>query len=225
MPYNMSLIERKNVVQVKTAGEGFVNQPSKIGVEYRDTIKESLALSTTLLALNLLLRMKFHGRFGNAGVSKEHDNPTISPAVFALLALTVPVAEEAVFRGLPNGLIKLAGGDPKKAHWEVGVPAGIAFAYAHNYVGPETQKETAESDSLSEYKAKRISLKDKFDWKKIPLLPLLSGLFNWHIARKRGLDHAIIAHLINNAEMLTLFHTVNGLRKINRPRTQLASLK
>ena len=111
----------------------------------------------------------------------------------ALATVIAPALEELIFRqALPAGLgtilKSLRPNDEGDINWKVGIPVTALFALVHDF-GTE-----GEGDEE----------RPSFQKDLIPLGQFVTGLALWVLKRKKGIDHAIVAHATFNATYFLL---------------------
>jgi membrane protease YdiL (CAAX protease family) len=117
---------------------------------------------------------------GGAGIGETKksnilkDKPLKS---FFLTVLLAPLIEEAGFRAQFSDAVKPC---DNQIRWDIGVLSSALFSLIH-VIGPKDN-----GTGL------------KFN-KTLPLTQFLGGLFYWYFMRTRGVLHAMLAHVMNNA--------------------------
>ncbi len=109
-------------------------------------------------------------------------DPFLAYRLYSTVALTGPIAEESLFRIVPNMFLSREG-----SQWMVGVPSALAFAAIHNVI---TQGPAGRSVELAP--GVRLSLD------MVPLPQFLLGAFCWHVMRRYGDLAPYVAHALNN---------------------------
>lgn len=146
--------------------------------KYLDTaLEQGLVMIAKTISTTVMNRLEIEN--GNKSLTDEDlvkylkDKP-----LEGLLKITVlgPVFEEMIYRFFPDAFI---GANNKSLSWDVGIPTSLIFALAHNHY----------VDEVGDLKFA----------KSIPLTEFMGGLFYWYLMRKKGFDHAVLAHTINNA--------------------------
>lgn len=123
---------------------------------------------------------------GNAGFDQKKLKEFMEKPFYQSLLLVggaVPLIEEAIFRALPQLIVR---NGSKDSVWEIGVPVSAIFALVHNF---KTDEATGKS---------------VFATDKIPLYQFIGGLFFWKMMREKGFPHAVLAHSTVNSSVLTV---------------------
>ena len=109
-------------------------------------------------------------------------DPFLAYRIYSTVALTGPIAEESLFRIVPNMFLSREG-----TQWQVGVPSALLFAGIHNVSthGPA-------GPSVEVAPGVRLSLDV------VPLPQFLLGAFCWHVMRRYGDLAPYVAHVFNN---------------------------
>lgn len=181
--------------------EGAINKRiEKVGDKYRPieeqdqsklrtAVEASLMLAGEFIAREVFAKMGFKGAISFEEFKDDaQKTDTFLRLLFAMPAvILMPIIEEIFFRAVPSEVLagrKYRGSKEKR--WEMGIPVSILFALAHNL----------EKDKLTD------SMKLASFGEKIPLGQFIGGLFFWYLMREKGLSHAVIAHQVQNAEII-----------------------
>jgi len=177
------------VAQTKSPGAITNNQPpSPNQASAAETKKTSLA-ETGLEQLFMTAATNFGeyildkiglpigGSAQNAAMIKE----TIRKPGGPFMAIVPgPIIEELLNRALPGFIASEILGLKKGSLWEIGIPTSLFFALGHNL----------EKDFFG---------KVHLNLERIPLMHFISGMYFWFLMRNRGIEHAMLAHIENNA--------------------------
>jgi len=100
--------------------------------------------------------------------------------ILGSFAIEGPLVEEVIFRLFPQ----IAFGST----WAVGIPATLAFGFAHNF----HLEERPDGEPIHRFSTT------------IPIIQLASGAHFWDVSARRGFSHALAAHIVSNLWPLTL---------------------
>lgn len=156
---------------------------------FNTEVETALLTMAELVSASIIKALKIP--VGNAAMDQEKLRKTLDKPLYKTILIkgvSVPILEEAFFRGLPNLIIK---GQPKKDLWQIGVPVSAIYALCHNLITDENTGNPV------------------FATNKIPLYQFINGLFFWKMMRERGFPHAVAAHVTINSIALTIGELLN----------------
>jgi membrane protease YdiL (CAAX protease family) len=134
------------------------------------TVQGFAFLGMQLSFVSILSRLGLQ-KVGNADASKIKRDLIQKPVQeFMIAAVIAPVLEECLFRALP-GVISTS--------WPMGLASTLLFAMIHNF-------KTNDRGKIG------------YDYRNVPLMQILGGLYFWNIYSHYGLGMAIYAHSLHN---------------------------
>ncbi len=170
---------------------GFRETPKTKAGRVGETVAEgvTLALAAPVLVLATKALFDMAGlddwNTGNANSTALEKAFAEDPLSFTFGAtVTGPITEELIFRGIPLGIVALLGLGNKGA-LATGTTFALAFSLLHN---------------LQEIPGGGLTYVNGF-----PTSIFVSGLAYWNIARRKNLNHSILAHGTRNATGIGMY--------------------
>lgn len=157
------------------------------------TVKEGVLLMLLANATAVVLTLAHAKFFLQSGVQTQGVNQMLRGNLivfFALAVIVFPVMEEAIFRGLPNLVMRLSTRPETRLRFVLwllfGLASSLLFAALHGMrqigVPPHA----------------------RFAFQTLPVPQLLMGLWAWRVATLRGLRYSMLLHATFNFSSLIL---------------------